>query len=359
MKLPPIDPDIRVASTLPGSFYGDGAAYAAQVERVLARSFHVVADVAEVASPGAVLPFTLLPGALDEPLVLARDEGGTLRALSNVCTHRANLVAHERGPVKSLVCRYHGRRFGIDGACRHMPRFEEAQGFPSAKDDLPRVAVGTLGPLVFAGLAPPVAFAEQWEPFRARLGALPWDALVAEPSASRDYDVRAHWALYCDNYLEGFHIPFVHPALARAVELGSYRTELLPWGTLQVVGAAPGEPAFSEQGERVAAYYAWLYPTTMLNFYPWGLSVNVVRPAGPDRTVVSFRSYVADASRRGRGAGGDLHRVELEDEAIVEAVQRGVRSRLYDRGRYSPSEERGVHHFHRLLAAAFAPPATG
>ncbi|TMB38966.1 MAG: aromatic ring-hydroxylating dioxygenase subunit alpha, partial [Deltaproteobacteria bacterium] len=46
---------------------------------------------------------------------------------------------------------------------------------------------------------------------------------------------------------------------------------------------------------------------------------------------------------------GDLDRVEHEDEEIVEQVQRGVRSRLYDRGRYSPAREAGVHHFHRLL----------
>jgi choline monooxygenase len=359
MKPPLIGPDIRAADTLPGSFYGDPAAYSAQVEHVLARSFHVVADAAEIAARGSVLPVTLLPGSLDEPLVLTRDEGGTLRALSNVCTHRANLLAHEGGPAKSLVCRYHGRRFGLDGVCRHMPRFEEALDFPSIRDNLPEVALGTLGPLIFAGLAPPASFADMWQPFQTRLGALPWDALVADPAASRDYVVRAHWALYCDNYLEGFHIPFVHPALARAVELTSYRTELLPWGTLQLAAAAPGEPAFEEGNERIAAYYAWLYPTTMLNFYPWGLSVNLVRPAGPERTVVSFRSYVADASQRGRGAGGDLHAVELEDEAIVEAVQRGVRSRLYDRGRYSPSEERGVFHFHRLLDAAFAAHAAG
>lgn len=354
MKLPVIDADIRAASTLPGWFYADPAAYAAQLERVLARSFHVVADAADIAAPGSILPVTLLPGALDEPLVLTRDDGGTLRALSNVCTHRANVVALEGGSAKSLVCRYHGRRFGLDGACRHMPRFEEALDFPSARDDLPAVALGSVGPLVFAALAAPAPFAALWEPFRARLGDLPWDRLVAEPSAHRDYVVGAHWALYCDNYLEGFHIPFVHPALARTVELATYRTELLPGGTLQLAAAAPGEPAFSAGGERIAAYYVWLYPGTMLNIYPWGLSLNAVRPAGPARTVVSFRTYLWDASLYGRGAGGDLHRVELEDEAIVEAVQRGMRSRLYDRGRYSPSEEQGVHHFHRLLAAALA-----
>ena len=52
------------------------------------------------------------------------------------------------------------------------------------------------------------------------------------------------------------------------------------------------------------------------------------------------------------GAGADLDRVEREDESVVECVQQGVRSRIYERGRYSPSREQGVHHFHRLLAAA-------
>jgi choline monooxygenase len=78
--------------------------------------------------------------------------------------------------------------------------------------------------------------------------------------------------------------------------------------------------------------------------------VNVVTPLSGDRTKVSFLPFVWDETKRDLGAGGGLDRVEREDEAIVEAVQRGVRSRLYDRGRYSPAREAGVHHFHRLLA---------
>jgi choline monooxygenase len=92
----------------------------------------------------------------------------------------------------------------------------------------------------------------------------------------------------------------------------------------------------------------------MINVYPWGLSLNVVRPLAPDRTRVSFRSYVWDASRLTGGAGGSLDRVEREDEAVVESVQRGVRARLYRDGRYSPAHETGVHHFHRMLAGALA-----
>ena len=105
----------------------------------------------------------------------------------------------------------------------------------------------------------------------------------------------------------------------------------------------------------VAAYYYWIFPNLMLNFYPWGLSVNVVQPRGIDRTRVLFRSYVWDAGKLGDGAGNDLDQVEMEDEEVVQQVQRGVRSRFYDRGRYSPSKEQGVHQFHRLLCEFLAP----
>jgi choline monooxygenase len=88
----------------------------------------------------------------------------------------------------------------------------------------------------------------------------------------------------------------------------------------------------------------------MFNFYPWGISVNVVRPISPSRTVVEFLTYVSDESRLNTGAGADLHRVEMEDEAVVESVQEGIRSRFYSHGRYSPSREQGTHHFHRLIA---------
>jgi choline monooxygenase len=92
----------------------------------------------------------------------------------------------------------------------------------------------------------------------------------------------------------------------------------------------------------------------MLNVYPWGVSVNVVKPLAVDRTRVSFLAYVWDPAKLDRGAGSGLDRVEREDEAVVESVQRGVRSRLYERGRYSPDREEGVHHFHRMLAGALA-----
>ena len=88
----------------------------------------------------------------------------------------------------------------------------------------------------------------------------------------------------------------------------------------------------------------------MFNFYPWGLSVNVVKPLDINRTKVSFISYVYDPSKLEKGAGSSLEKVEREDEFVVENVQKGVNSTFYKAGRFSPTREKGVHHFHRLLA---------
>lgn len=363
-----VDADVRRASTLPSEAYTDPALHRLALDRVFARSWQFLGDEDLVKTPGSVHPLALLEGSLDEPVLLARDGDDELRLLSNVCTHRGMLVAENPGHVRHLRCRYHGRRFGLDGTCRHMPEFDDVEGFPADSDHLPRLGLERWGRLLFgslgaaslgagdlgAGSGPD--FEDVFGDVRRRLGWLPLHEFTFDPSRSRDYVVRCHWALYVDNYLEGFHIPFVHSSLDQVLDYGEYVTELFPWSNLQLgIDGGEGEifelPAGSpDAGRRVAAYYWWIFPNTMLNFYPWGLSVNVVKPLGVDRTRVSFLSYVWKPGLVDRGAGAALDRVEREDEEVVEAVQRGVRSRLYQRGRYSPRREAGVHHFHRLLA---------
>ena len=351
-----IDPDIRTAATLPARVYSDPTLFELQRERVFARTWQFAGHDDLVSVAGQVYPFTLLPGGLDEPLVLTRDGDDQLHCLSNVCTHRGTLVVEGAGHLSQLRCRYHGRRFTLDGRFHSMPEFEATANFPSKADDLPQVSLARLERFLMVALAPAMPFEDVAAPMRARLAGLPFADLVYDAAAARDYLVEANWALYIDNYLEGFHIPYVHSSLATTLDYGAYAVELEPYAVLQLGIARPGERAFAlptghpDAGRSIAAYYYWLFPTTMFNVYPWGVSVNVVTPLAVDRTRVSFLPFVWDESARGEGAGSGLDRVEREDEAIVEAVQRGVRSRLYDRGRYSPAREGGVHHFHRLLA---------
>ncbi len=355
-----IDRDIRRAETPPGWFYTDPGAFDACCRRVLERTWHFVADAEVVSVPRMVAPLTLLPGCLDEPIILTRDDDDAVHCLSNVCTHRGNLVAEHGGKSSCLTCRYHGRRFHLDGRFRSMPEFDDVACFPTERDHLAAIPMAKWHQFIFAGVNPSMDFEAVTAEMDARVGWLPIERARLDPTRSRDYLVKANWALYCDNYLEGFHIPFVHESLDAVLDYGAYETESLEWGVLQLGVSKGGESVFDlprsspDYGRAIGAYYYWLYPGVMFNFYPWGISLNVVHPLGPALTRVLFRSYVWDASLLEQGAGAGLDRVEREDEAVVEAAHRGLRSRFYDRGRYSPTREQGVHRFHLLLSRQWA-----
>lgn len=358
-----IDADIRRAETLPGRAYGDQDWYGAQLEQIFAAAWQYLP--VPVDAEQTLYPFTLLPGSLDEPLLLIREtEAQNTEAqnqakwhcLSNVCTHRGALLQTCRGTAKTLRCPYHGRSFDLKGRYLAMPAFEQALDFPRAQDHLSQLPLEEWGPLRFTALhSPAEAFADWMRPLQARLGWLPWADFVRSERHSRDYELEANWMLYVDNYLEGLHIPYVHPALNALLDFKAYRTECFAGGTLQVGIASRDEDCFElpehhpDAGQRVGAYYYWLFPNLMLNVYPWGLSLNLVEPLGVQRCRIRYEVWLWQPDKFQLGAGGNTDLVEREDQQIIRSVGRGVRSRLYDRGRYSPSMEQGVHHFHRLL----------
>ena len=333
-----VDDDIRRAKTLASEFYTDERFFEMSKERIFARSWHFLGRPSGAAT---LNPAVILPGFLDEPVLVAKSNG-SINCLSNVCTHRGKILVEEPCEAKLIRCGYHGRRFSLDGEFLSMPEFEGVEHFPSEADNLSQIALARHGGFLFAG----IDAIESFEAFAGDglpliEGASPYLKLTER----RGYEVNAHWALYCENYLEGFHIPYVHRGLNEIVDYGSYTTETFRYASLQT--------GYDDSGE-VAARYLFIFPNLMFNFYPWGVSVNVVRPVTPANSVVEFYTYVSDESLIEKSAGSDLHHVELEDEAVVESVQKGIRSRFYSHGRYSPTREQGTHHFHRLIGEFMA-----
>jgi choline monooxygenase len=352
-----IHPDIQHAETPPAWLYLSDLVYETLRNQLFARSWQYLAPAEVLKMPGSVYPATFLEGCVNEPLLLIRDTDDSLRCISNTCTHRGALVVSTPGRLgRNLQCPYHGRRWDNAGKFQHMPEFQAAEGFPRPCEDLKAFHLREWGGLLFAALDPFVPFEEWIAPVTDWVGWLPLSQFRFDPTLDRDYRVAANWALYCDNYLEGFHIPFVHPSLNQALDYANYRTELYPYCNLQVGIGKGAEHCFSFPAghphgqENIAGLYFWLYPNLMLNYYPWGLSLNLVRPLGPAQTRVSFRMFVHNPNLLETGAGADLDKVEREDEVVVESVQRGLQASAYTRGRYSPTREQGVHHFHRLLS---------
>ena len=350
-----VDPDISCAETLPKEFYSDKDLFELSKQKIFSSSWQFIGDTSELKLQEQLVPKVFLEGFMNEPLLLVRDKEDQLNCISNVCTHRGNLLVDAPCTHREIKCRYHGRRFKLNGDFISMPEFENVKNFPSEKDNLAKVPFGNWDQFLFASIKPSVALEESIGEMKKRLSWLPLNEFKPDKIKSRDYLVKANWALYCENYLEGFHIPFIHSSLNAAIDYNTYVTELYPYSSLQLAMSKGGEEIFHppasspDHGKNIAAYYWWIFPNTMFNFYPWGVSINVVRPLGTELTKVSFLTYVYDESKLEQGAGSQLDKVEREDEAVVEDVQRGVKSSFYSTGRYSPTRETGTHHFHRLI----------
>jgi choline monooxygenase len=351
-----VDKDIAKAKTISTDFYIDPVHFESSKEKIFSKCWQFIGDTDKVKEPGWVTPVNLLESFFNEPLLLSRDKDNKLHCLSNVCTHRGNLLVEQPCKLNDIRCKYHGRRFNLNGKFSSMPEFKEVLNFPSAEDNLTSLPVSQFGKWLFTSMNPIADPDVFFHTINERIGWMPLSEFVFRPELSKDYMVDAHWALYCENYLEGFHIPFVHAGLNAVIDYGNYTIELDKYSSLQVGAAKEGEIVFDlpaespDHGKNIAGYYFFVFPNLMFNFYPWGLSINVVYPLSPGRSRVSFLSYVFDESKLRQGAGADLHRVELEDEDVVQNVQKGIRSRFYNYGRYSVKREQGTHHFHRLLA---------
>jgi choline monooxygenase len=353
----PFDPNIAGASTIPARLYSDPVFLELERERIFARTWALVGRTDQVAETGQFFTAEIV----GEPIVILRD-GDTLRGFHNVCLHRAGPVAYGCGKRQTLQCKYHGWTYDLKGELKHAPEMEGVQRFDPESMRLVPVQVATWGPLVFAALdlkAPPL------EHF---LDDIPDRTARFSPDRMRwvlrkEYEVRCNWKVYVDNYLEGYHLPVVHPGLHKELDYDQYRVEPHRYWSLQhaPLRPVPGRADIAADRKYVPkdadddAQYYWLFPNMMLNIYQGQMQTNLVLPRGHDRCVVVFEWYAVEppADVATDPAWSRLvafsDEIQEEDVEICEAVQRNLGSRVYDRGRYSVKRENGVHHFHSLL----------
>jgi len=276
-----------------------------------------------------------------------------------VCTHRAARIVSEPSQLRRLICPYHGRRWDLEGSFQFMPGFESAKDFPRECDHLINHRILNWKGLLFGKLAGP-EFTPKLRLLFEIMDFFPLEEIMAQKEAPvTEYTIPVNWALYCENYLEGFHIPFVHPGLNEALDISEYPVETADRVILQTGIADKNTGCFDlpeghrDFGKRVGAYYFFLFPGLMLNFYPWGLSVNEVLPVSVKSTVIRYSTYLLPGLVKSGSAGAALEQVEFEDQAVVQKVQDSIGSRFYPGGRYSPKHEKGVYYFHQFLADCF------
>jgi choline monooxygenase len=344
-----IPADLARATTIPSRWYLDPPFLDLERERVFARTWQPVAFAKTVAEPGTFAAAEIA----GEPVVVARARDGVLRAFSNVCRHRASIIASGSGKSATLRCPYHGWTYALDGKLLACPEFEGVEDWETSSVRLPEYRVETWGPYVFVNqdaLAPPLP--QVFGDIPGQIAKIGCAVDRLEFSQRRDYVIDCNWKVYIDNYLEGYHLPAAHPGLFRELDYSQYRVDTFRYYSSQ---HAPIRPPRANQPERryssdgLNALYYWLFPNFMLNVYPDNLSSNIIVPLAPDKTLTIFEwfGYPGTAVRGETIAFSD--EIQQEDIRICEQVQKGLRSRSYDTGRFSLKRENGVHHFHLLL----------
>ncbi|KAG8074761.1 hypothetical protein GUJ93_ZPchr0006g44611 [Zizania palustris] len=354
------DPAIPLASavTPPSGWYTDPDFLRLELDRVFLRGWQAVGHIWQIKNPNDY--FTGRLGNVN--FVICRDANGKLRAFHNVCRHHASLLACGSGQKSCFQCPYHGWTYGLDGVLLKATRISGIKNFNKNNFGLVPIQVATWGPFVLArfdyGFSQETVddvVGDEWLGTASDLLSRNGIDTSLPHICRREYIIECNWKVFCDNYLDGgYHVPYAHGNLASGLQLQSYETL-----TYERVSVQRCESAQAEQNDfdrlGTKAIYAFVYPNFMINRYgPW-MDTNLAIPLDAARCKVIFdyfldKSLLDDQNFIDRSLK-DSEQVQMEDIALCEGVQQGLESPVYGVGRYAPSVEMAMHHFHCLLHA--------
>ena len=349
------DTPLAEASTPPSSWYVDPRILELERSTIFTRSWQVVGRADQVREPGQYITCELAR----EPILVIRGNDGILHGFFNVCRHHAaTVMPNAEGRTQTFRCPYHGWTYNLDGALIVTPDFAGVRNFDRSANGLIPVQAAIWEGLVFVKLSPGGLSLEGFlgvdltqQIRQLSLEKLRW-------MERRTYLLNCNWKVFVDNYLDGgYHVPHIHGGLNSVLDHGKYTIETGERFCLQSspisTEKADEQTAAVRKGDR--ALYYWIYPNLMINWYAGVMDTNLVCARGVDRTEVIFDFYFADTSKTSRERNlasiAVSERIQAEDIAICESVQRGLTSCAYTIGRLSVRREAGEHLFHRLLYA--------
>lgn len=369
---------VDLASTLLAEAYRSAAFHDAERAQVFATGWVAVAHTGDVATPGRVVTATVA----GQSIIITRDQHGTLRGFYNVCRHRGSrLVTEERCSLRRLRCPYHSWVYALDGTLLGAPLFEGSgipddqrglfdtshlKAFDPADHGLLPVRVASWGNLVFASLADDPVGLDVWlGDLPRRLAGYRLDEMVV--AAELSYDIAANWKLIAENFMEYYHLPWVHPELVKVSRLedhhryqgpGMYtgmttspvtRDSASGWSSLAPVPGLEGSDA-------VSGRFIWVFPNAAIAVLPNHVFTLITTPRAHDRTHERATVAVPPGALEAPDAAAALDtlvefwdHVNREDIAIVERVQQGVATQAYTGGRMCYRFEEPLHRFQNMV----------
>ncbi len=341
---------------LPAAAYTEQRFHDLENDRLFPDTWMFVGFAHELANSGDVLPVKV--GR--KPVFLIRGKDGGIKAFHNVCSHRCATLVEERGNVgRFLKCPYHAWVYGLDGGLRSTlhfggPNKPFPDGFDPSDLNLQEVRSTVWQDWIFVNLS---GEAEEFETYAAplldRLGGIDFDRM--KPIAALDFgEVETNWKFLMENFIEPYHVQFVHPTTTDQPLLDHYTI---------VDGACMGSAVdISRQGEQakqnalgVSSRYLTLFPNFVFGWYfPDQIGVHLNLPVGPGRThqrrVLYYQGDRDLSVAEIEGLKALWHKVHKEDHEICERLQSGRSSHIANQGGVlSPYWEDSVRHFQQLV----------
>jgi phenylpropionate dioxygenase-like ring-hydroxylating dioxygenase large terminal subunit len=374
-----VDARIGHARGLPNAAYTDRDFAAFEQRRLWRRGWACVGFAGDVPHPGDARPVEL-GGA---PLLLLRAKDGAVRVFHNVCRHRGMKLATEPTRFANVIrCPYHSWCYDHGGKLVIAPHV----GGPgrNVHPDMDRSELGLVPvrtavwwDFVFVDLDGEAPAFEDWIAPLARrwhgFDVSRFRAPTAQEGAFR-LELSANWKLAVENYVEAYHLPWVHPGLNsysrledhdNIVENGAFSGQLTRAYRPTLDDAGRRFPGFEDLDPFWAsgAEYVALYPNLLLGVHrDQGFAI-LVEPEGVARTTEHVRLYylgeaatdpeLAALRRRSLALWREVFE---EDVAVVEGMQAGRASPAFDGGRFSPAMDPPTHAFHRWVAGRLLAP---
>lgn len=330
-------------TTLPATLYrNDPELWAKERRAIFARSWQFFGHESQLSEAGQWRAETIA----GYPIIVVRDEAGGLRGYHNACRHRAGPLTDGPGGrcAGELVCRYHGWRYTLDGRLRSARDFGPADGFDPRDYSLVPVRVEVWRGLVFVSVEAGIEPLADWvAPMERRLAGRDWGVLRV--ALARSHPIACNWKTYVENYLEGYHVPSIHPSLDAEVRSDEYRVTVE--GRVAIHEVPPRRPDPVYEG-----LWAWLWPNLGVNIYATGLMMERISPHGAAATRLDYLYLMPEGVEVSAETLAMSDVVTAEDVRIAEQVQANLDAGIYDTGRLSPRHETGVAAFQAMVRSA-------
>lgn len=335
-------PATPAVETLPASVYRDARLWPHERTRIFAPSWQYIGHESALTQAGDWVADTVA----GYPLIAVRGQDGVLRGFHNVCRHRAGPLT--QGPAghcdSVLTCQYHGWTYALDGRLRAARDFGPSPDFDPRAFGLYPVRVETWRGLVFAAVDAAIPDLAAWmAPVESRLKGADWSDLIV--SDIRQHHLACNWKTYVENYLEGYHVPLIHPALNAEIDATRYSVTMEGRIAIHEAPLRGPNPVYD-------GLWAWAWPNIGINVYGRGLMFERMSPLGFDKTRLDY-IYLTPAGERVSDETMAMSDVVLaEDLWVVERVQENLNADVYVTGRLSSRHEGGVAAFQAFYREA-------